>query len=107
MPNTRDKTPHADTARTLEAGLPLSSVVDKLREAVEAGEGWAVMLWLAYYWGRPSQRTRGAAMARRSVREASDEELAEAMRGAAARRASPAPGGEAGPPPDAPDGEER
>jgi hypothetical protein len=55
-------------------------VVDKLREAVEEGEGWAVMLWLAYYWGRPGQRARGAAMARRGVRQATDEELAEVMR---------------------------
>jgi hypothetical protein len=75
---------HADAARTLEAGLPLSSVVAKLREAVEEGEGWAVMLWLAYYWGRPGQRARGAAMARRGVREATDEELAEVMRRALA-----------------------
>jgi hypothetical protein len=82
---------HADAARTLEAGLPLSSVVDKLREAVEEGEGWAVMLWLAYYWGRPGQRARGAAMARRGVRQATDEELAEVMRRAVstAGRASP------------------
>jgi hypothetical protein len=71
---------HADAARSLEAGLPLASVVAKLREAVEEGEGWAVMLWLAYYWGRPGQRARGAAMARRGVREATDEELAEVMR---------------------------
>jgi hypothetical protein len=76
--------PHADAARVLEAGLPLSSVVDKLREAVEEGEGWAVMLWLAYYWGRPGQRARGAAMARRGVREATDAELAEVMREAVA-----------------------
>lgn len=75
---------HADAARTLEAGLPLASVVDKLREAVEEGEGWAVMLWLAYYWGRPGQRARGAEMARRGVREATDEELAEVMRQAVA-----------------------
>ena len=82
----------ADAARTLEAGLPLASVVDKLREAVEEGEGWAVMLWLAYYWGRPGQRARGAAMARRSVREATDEELAEAMRRAVGDAAAlPAP----------------
>ncbi len=105
MPNTRDKTLHADTARTLEAGLPLSSVVDKLREAVEAGEGWAVMLWLAYYWGRPSQRARGAAMARRGVREATDEELAEAMRAAgSAGRDSPAPEPEDAPLPPGSDG---
>ena len=88
----------ADAARTLEAGLPLSSVVAKLREAVEEGEGWAVMLWLAYYWGRPGQRARGAAMARRSVREATDEELAEVMRRAAATAAQPAPTPEARPP---------
>ncbi len=97
---------HADAARTLEAGLPLASVVDKLREAVEEGEGWAVMLWLAYYWGRPGQRARGAEMARRGVREATDEELAEVMRRAvaAAGPVSPAPGGQVGSPPD---GEER
>jgi hypothetical protein len=76
--------PHTDAARTLEAGLPLASVVDKLREAVEEGEGWAVMLWLAYYWGRPGQRARGAEMARRGVREATDEELANVMREAVA-----------------------
>jgi hypothetical protein len=75
---------HADAARTLEAGLPLASVVEKLREAVEEGEGWAVMLWLAYYWGRPSQRARGAEMARRGVRGATDEELAQVMRQAMA-----------------------
>jgi hypothetical protein len=111
---------HADAARTLEAGLPLASVVDKLREAVEEGEGWAVMLWLAYYWGRPGQRARGAAMARRSVREATDEELVAAIRGEAVVRGAclcpagytpeggmPAPGPEAGPPPDAPAGEEQ
>ena len=74
----------ADAARTLEAGLPLANVVDKLREAVEEGEGWAVMLWLAYYWGRPGQRARGTAMAQRGVREATDEELAEVMRQAVA-----------------------
>lgn len=96
----------ADAARTLEAGLPLASVVDKLREAVEEGEGWAVMLWLAYYWGRPGQRARGAEMARRGVREATDEELAKVMRRAvaAAGPVSPAPGGQVGSPPD---GEER
>jgi hypothetical protein len=89
---------HADAARALEAGLPLASVVDKLREAVEEGEGWAVMLWLAYYWGRPGQRARGAELARRGVREATDEELAQVMRQAVAATdpgARPPAGGEA------------
>ena len=93
---------HADAARTLEAGFPLASVVDKLREAVEEGEGWAVMLWLAYYWGRPGQRARGAEMARRGVREATDEELAKVMRQAVAatRHRSHAPEDAALPPVD-------
>ena len=93
---------HADAARTLEAGLPLASVVDRLREAVEEGEGWAVMLWLAYYWGRPGQRARGAEMARRGVREATDEELAKVMRQAVAatRHRSHAPEDAALPPVD-------
>ena len=92
----------ADAARTLEAGLPVASVVDKLREAVEEGEGWAVMLWLAYYWGRPGQRAKGAQLARRGVREATDEELAEVMRRAvgAAAAGSPAPAAEVRPPKD-------
>ncbi len=40
----------------LDAALPTSEVVAKLVECVKRRESWAVQLWLAYRWGKPTER---------------------------------------------------
>jgi hypothetical protein len=65
----------------LDAHMPLSDVLAALTEAAAAGEPWAVSLWLAHHWGRPTQRTDVAIAARQDATEATDEELARILAG--------------------------
>ena len=69
----------SDLRRDLQSGLPLSKVIGALNEAVQAGEPWAVALWLAYVCGRPTNQNEVGVKAAPTARRLTDEELLEIL----------------------------
>ena len=69
----------SDLRRDLQQTLPLGKIIDVLNEAAQAGEPWAVALWLACVCGRPSNQNELGDKAAPSARRLTDEELLEIL----------------------------
>lgn len=51
--------PRADEEQikaALDKAMPKDDVLKKLAAAIDAGEAWAITLYLAYMWGKPVER---------------------------------------------------
>lgn len=45
-----------EVKRALEKAKPEADVLQKLAEAIDGRESWAISLYLAYKWGKPIER---------------------------------------------------